>query len=232
MPRPAHERATHASPLQGGSAIASQPTRPASTENAVALLLRWRRRWILLSVFLIAFVVASSVWSHLQMPADPRDLDGKAFAVVRVIDGDSIVIAAGAWGGRETVRLRGIDAPELGQNGKPPMQFADEARQYLTNRVDGKPVTLKFDPPETRDRYGRLLAFVYVGDTDCMNVDLVRDGMAYVDRRFKSFMQSQLDAAEAQARAKQIGLWKGLTTDQMPAWRQAWLKNRRHEDSE
>jgi endonuclease YncB( thermonuclease family) len=70
--------------------------------------------------------------------------------VVRVIDGDTIVLNNG-----ERVRLIGIDAPEIGEPG------ADEATQFVRERVEGLTVWLEADGAD-RDRFGRLRRYVWL----------------------------------------------------------------------
>ena len=86
---------------------------------------------------------------------------------LRVSDGDTITIAA--EGRKEKVRLIGIDAPELRQEGGP------EAQQYLAKRILNRRVKVE---GETRDRYGRLLGTVYLGEEN-INLSLVREGHAW-----------------------------------------------------
>ena len=186
-------------------------------DDPVARALRGRRWMRRSAVAVVVLFGCASCWSHRVAPSDASALDGKRVSVERVIDGDTIIVKTDA--GRERVRLRGVDAPEL----DPPAYWSDESRRYLQTRIGDRPVVIKFELPQTHDRYGRLLAFVYVGDGECVNLSLVRDGQAYADRRFDSFMRSQLEQAETQARKKQTGLWKSVTDEQQPKWRQEWL---------
>ncbi|HEX8322274.1 MAG TPA: thermonuclease family protein [Tepidisphaeraceae bacterium] len=198
-------------------------TRDAVVQDVVTMALRQRRnRGVWIAVALLV-VVGSAVWSHFRNPADPSKWDGQSVIVRRVVDGDTIVVD-GPGMENEHVRLRGVDAPEVAHGGQPDMHFGPQAKQYLAGRLTGKPITLKFDGTEKRDRYQRLLGYVYLDETDCVNVALVRDGMAYVDRRFKTMLQSQLEQSETQARNKGVGLWKDVTTEQQPPWRQKWLE--------
>jgi micrococcal nuclease len=89
------------------------------------------------------------------------------FTVLRVIDGDTFELTGG-----DRVRMLTIDTPERGQ------PLYDSARTVLEGQVMGRPVDLQFAGPR-RDRYGRLLAYVYV-DTLLVNALLVRQGLAYV----------------------------------------------------
>ena len=159
---------------------------------------------------------------------DWRTFDHKSFLVSHVADGDTIVVRPTGGGAETRVRLIGVDAPELhsSEDGGRPDHWADEARRYTASRVELKPVTLRLEQTETRDRYKRLLAYVYVDDSDNLNLELVRDGQAYADRRFRHSMRSQFERAEGEARRARRGLWKDLSKSQMPPWRQEWLDRR------
>ena len=93
--------------------------------------------------------------------------------VVRVIDGDTIVLENG-----EKVRYIGIDTPETKHPSKPIAYYGKEATEANRRLVENKTVRLEFDAQE-RDRYGRLLAYVYV-DTIFVNAKLVKQGYAKV----------------------------------------------------
>ena len=112
---------------------------------------------------------------------------------LRVSDGDTITIDAG--GGKEKVRLIGIDAPELRQEGGP------EAQQYLAKRILNRRVKVE---GETRDRYGRLLGTVYLGEEN-INLSLVREGHAWDYRAYSA--GPAYTRAERAARAARRGLW-------------------------
>jgi micrococcal nuclease len=159
---------------------------------------------------------------------DWRSFDHKTFLVTHVADGDTVVVRPVGGGAETRVRLLGIDSPELhsGDNAGRPDHWANEARRYTASRVERKPVTLRLEQTGTRDRYKRLLAYVYVDDSDNLNLDLVRDGQAYADRRFRHSMRSQFERAETQARKARRGLWKDVSESQMPPWRREWLERR------
>ncbi len=82
--------------------------------------------------------------------------------VTEVVDGDTVVVAFP--GGRsETVRLLGVDTPETVDPDEPVECYGPEASAFTHARLDGRQVRLEKDREE-RDRYGRLLAYVYVDD--------------------------------------------------------------------
>jgi micrococcal nuclease len=90
---------------------------------------------------------------------------------VRVADGDTVRVRVD--GGREErVRYIGIDTPEITSD----ECFAREAAAFNARLVGGREVRLETDAEE-RDRYGRLLAYVYAGD-ELVNAALVREGYA------------------------------------------------------
>jgi micrococcal nuclease len=97
---------------------------------------------------------------------------------VRIVDGDTIRVALPA--GEEAVRYIGIDTPESVKPGSPVECFAKRASAFNARLVEGQRVRLVYDV-ERRDRYGRLLAYVYrAGDGLFVNAELVRRGYATV----------------------------------------------------
>ncbi|KKS14312.1 hypothetical protein A2617_03910 [Candidatus Daviesbacteria bacterium RIFOXYD1_FULL_41_10] len=138
--------------------------------------------------------------------------------VVRVVDGDTIEIAGG-----KTVRYIGIDTPETVDPRRPVGCFGKEASDKNKELVEGRQVKLVKDVSET-DKYGRLLRYVYVGDT-FVNDFLVRNGFAKSssyppDIKF----QEQFREAENEAREGNKGLWAGCNTsvsEQVPTIVQA-----------
>jgi micrococcal nuclease len=127
-----------------------------------------------------------------------------------VIDGDTVVV--GRRGVEQKVRLKGVDAPEIphpehGQLRNDP--FGYESRECLEQILDGRPVRLVSALPSgapEHDDYGRLLAYVYEGDT-LVNAELIRRGCARAFNRYPHPRQKEFNELEAQARAQGLGLW-------------------------
>ncbi len=122
--------------------------------------------------------------------------------VQRVIDGDTVVLSNG-----ERVRYIGMDTPELYHPRKPVQFYAREAMEFNRRLVEGKRVRLEFDL-ERRDKYGRLLAYVYLPDGTFVNAELVRQGYAQLltfppnVKHVDLFRKLQTEAREANR-----GLW-------------------------
>lgn len=123
------------------------------------------------------------------------------FRVVQVIDGDTIKLNTG-----ETVRLLGIDTPETQHAEVPVQRFGKEASEFLKQMVEGFECRLEFEPGNVKDKYGRILAYVYVDDR-MANAELLRRGYAYVYTRFPFSRMNEFIRYEQEARERQYGLW-------------------------
>ncbi|MDX8389448.1 MAG: thermonuclease family protein [Mariprofundaceae bacterium] len=122
--------------------------------------------------------------------------------VSRVIDGDTFRTAGG-----EKVRLLGINAPEIAHGTKPGQPGGLAAKKALTSRIHGKMVRLKFGR-EHRDRYGRLLAHIYLRDSTWVNGELVKSGHALVYTFAPNFRRAKdLLREEKSARRSLRGIW-------------------------
>ena len=136
-----------------------------------------------------------------SMGAAPSSIFGEAI-VQRVVDGDTVVLSSG-----ERIRYIGMDTPELHHPRKPVEAYGREAMEFNRRLVEGKKVRLEFDV-ERHDRYGRVLAYVYLPEGTFVNAELVRQGYArlltippnvkYADL----FVKLQKEAKEARR-----GLW-------------------------
>jgi len=131
---------------------------------------------------------------------------GETALVTRVIDGDTVDVTIG--GRRERVRLLGIDAPERRTEERPAEPFEKEATDFARRLARGRQVTLATDPGhEDRDRYGRLLRYVYLPDGRFLNLELVCQGYARAYTRYRFTRQKEFRACEKEARSHGRGMW-------------------------
>jgi endonuclease YncB( thermonuclease family) len=130
----------------------------------------------------------------------PEELWG---TVVRVRDGDSLVVIAG--GAEVEVRLDSVDAPELVQ------AFGGRAKRCTADLVLGRQVRLE---QKGKDKYDRHLAEIFLADGRSLNRELVSAGCAWWFRRYSR--DPDLEAREMQARAARRGLW--ADPDPVPPW--------------
>ncbi|MDR1029818.1 MAG: thermonuclease family protein [Treponema sp.] len=106
----------------------------------------------------------------------------------------------------ETIRMLGVDTPETVHPHKPVERFGKEASDFTKKRLWGAQVYLAFDW-DLRDRYGRLLAYVYTADGRCFNATLIQEGYghAYISYTFQ-FIE-EFKGLEQAARTGKQGLW-------------------------
>jgi micrococcal nuclease len=160
----------------------------------------------MLSVVLAAALVTMAP-ARLAAPdgGSPR-LDEKV-RVVSVHDGDTITVSLD--GRSEKVRLVGIQAPELQDERPEYREAAEAAHAFALSALKGKTVTLEIDSRQgDRDRYSRLLRYVFLGDGTNFNEELVRKGYAKVYDRFAFTLKPQFKTSEAEAKRQGLGVWK------------------------
>ncbi len=183
----------------------------------VFLLGVWLISSFLMGVWLIS-CLSGCTWDNLLGQfaggpiALPTDQDGLAqfdfpvemATVERVIDGDTIVLVGG-----ERVRYIGMDTPEMGTD--PRECFAEQATARNKALVAGKEVALRMDVRD-RDRYRRLLRYVYLPDGTFVNAVLVEEGYATAATFPPDVLFSDtFTRLERQARSSGVGLWSACT---------------------
>jgi micrococcal nuclease len=107
----------------------------------------------------------------------------------------------------ETIRLIGVDTPETVHPRKEVEPFGREASDFTKSRLLGKTVYLAFDW-DLRDRYRRLLAYVYTEEGLCHNAEIIREGFGHAYTRFSFQFMEEFRALEKEARENRRGLWR------------------------
>ncbi len=168
--------------------------------------------------YLLHVVIISFVFILTLLPT-PLNAQQKT-TVTRIIDGDAIQALYG--GVEKRIRLIGIDTPESRVNRKAMkdanmsehdieaiVEMGTKAKAYVNGLIKrGDFITIEFDIKE-RDRYGRLLCYVYLSNGKMLNEEIVKAGYAnvktippnvkYKDRFLKTYQE---------AREDKRGLWK------------------------
>jgi len=153
------------------------------------------RRWHL-ALLLLALVASGTVAAG-----------GIEGTVVRVVDGDTIHVQLADR--VEKIRYIGVNTPEIHHPSKGEEPGGREAAEVNRGLVGGRRVRLELDV-QTRDRYGRLLAYVWVGDT-MVNAELVRLGYAQVMTVPPNVRYQDLFVKlQRQARDAHRGLWRSV----------------------
>lgn len=188
--------------------------------SLASILRRSRAPWwavvlVVLALFAIRYFADGEFPTGEVPPVDPGSPD-RTYVVERVIDGDTLLLRGG-----ERVRLLGVDTPETVHPRIPVEPFGPEASRYTERRVEGKTVRLGFDK-ERRDRYGRLLAYVYV-EGSLLNEELIREGYseAQLEYPYSNAMKRLFREAEAEARAANRGVWSVPERDEAASRRRA-----------
>ena len=145
--------------------------------------------------FLLVILLLSAACSHAQ-----------SLICTRVVDGDTIILSNG-----EKLRLIGVDTPETKRPNTPVEYYGKEASEFTKKMVEGKTVRLEYDWQQ-RDKYGRLLAYVYLKDGIFLNAEIIKQGYGHAYTRFPFKYLDQFREYEKDAREAKRGLW----TDEVP----------------
>jgi micrococcal nuclease len=192
---------------------------------------------ILCSAIVASLVVYDRSRPRSSLPSPPaataagddfEKYHDKAFTVVKVVDGDTIDIDIPDSKYKTTrIRLIGVDTPETKKPNAPVMYYGPEAYEYTRSHTLGKQVTVFLDTvTQTRDRYGRLLAYIKLPDGAFLNEMLISEGYGYAYTPFKHSFSNKYQQLQSQAKAAKRGLWKNVTPDQMPEWFQRDMQRR------
>ncbi len=128
--------------------------------------------------------------------------------VTKVADGDTISV--NIRGKIEKVRLIGIDSPETVDPRKPVQCFGKEASDKMKELLKNRSVRLEADPSQSeRDKYDRLLRYVYRDDELFVNQYMIAEGYAYeYTYDLPYFYQSEFKKAQNNAQSQGKGLWR------------------------
>lgn len=154
----------------------------------------------LVGAFFVGAIWHLPAQAFCPLPSKPQPV-----AVRQVVDGDTLRLADG-----RSVRMIGINAPEIGRKGRTSEPYAEAARQRLQSLVkasDGR-VGLVLGR-EAKDKYGRTLAHVYAGNGDNLEARLLSEGLGYrVAVAPNVRLATCQQAAEQAARQARLGLWR------------------------
>ena len=168
-----------------------------------------------LIILLIGFFIVQK-FTDSDKDSDKNEKSGNYITVIRVVDGDTFELE-----NKERVRLLGIDTPEKyeskklekdattsGMDKKTVKKLGQMASDYVKKFVEGKRVRLERDPTnEDKDRYGRLLRYVYLEDGTCVNAKIIQDGYAQVYESFPITKMDEFRKLQREARENNRGLW-------------------------
>lgn len=153
----------------------------------------------IIQVSIICLYTTSSCANPKQSPSDVA-------TVIKVIDGDTVVLRL--QGAIETVRLIGIDTPETVHPTKPVECFGPEASAFTHSLLEPKTQVRVQRDVEARDRYQRLLVYLYLLDGTFVNQELLRLGFARAMSIAPNMVYADRFASiETKTKENRIGLW-------------------------
>lgn len=132
--------------------------------------------------------------------------DSGYYRVSKVYDGDTIEVDM--LGSSEKIRMIGVNTPETHDPRKPVECFGQAASDYTHKQLNDRKVRLEADPiNQNRDRYDRLLRYVYLEDGTLYNAKLIEEGYGFALTAFPFTKVDQFVQSERQAREQNKGLW-------------------------
>jgi endonuclease YncB( thermonuclease family) len=134
--------------------------------------------------------------------------EGIQGSISDIIDGDTFKIILENQ--EMTVRIIGVDTPETVHPTQLEEYYGWEASNFLKDLLEGENVTLKFDE-DRMDKYGRLLAYVYLGDL-FVNAEIIKQGMGYAYIKYPFKYLDNFVRYEEEARLNGVGIWSNSET--------------------
>jgi endonuclease YncB( thermonuclease family) len=168
----------------------------------------WQRHKLKLAVFLLVLlivVISQSGWLK-NTPATLQQNQPGQYSINHFIDGDTIAVNMN--GSIETVRMIGVDTPETHKPNTPVQCYGPQATDFTKTLIGQSSVRLQADPLDTnRDRYGRLLRYVYLPDGRLVETELINNGYGFAYTQFPFQKSAEFMANEEAAKGAKKGLW-------------------------
>lgn len=129
------------------------------------------------------------------------------YYVTEFVDGDTLEIDMN--GKREKVRMIGVDTPETHDPRKAVQCFGLAASNFTKSLIGSESIRLESDPINTnRDRYNRLLRYVYLPDNTLVNSEIIKQGYGFAYLSFPFTKSEEFRLLQEEARDNNRGLWK------------------------
>jgi micrococcal nuclease len=171
--------------------------------------LRITKRTPLWLVLIVLFVTLAQQYHWFDKPKTGITTNPPGtYRVVEVYDGDTIAVDMN--GKIEKIRLIGVDTPETHDPRKTVQCFGIAASEQTKQALTNQNVRLEADPTNTnRDRYNRLLRYVYLPDGRLWDAELIKNGYGFAYTSFPFEKKEEFKSLENDARTNNRGLWGG-----------------------
>ena len=161
-------------------------------------------RFIKLTIVIgLLFFASNYFYTHYskRQPTPPG-----FYYVSYVYDGDTVEVDMN--GTAEKVRMIGVDTPETHKPNTPVQCYGPEASDYSKAHLTHKNIRLESDEiNQDRDKYGRLLRYIYLQDDTLWNAELVKLGYGRALTAFPFTKVTEFEAYEKEAKESSRGLW-------------------------
>lgn len=167
----------------------------------------------IITALLTALVLFVKQNTHISLPQvlPAQSVPPGHYLVTEVYDGDTIAVDMN--GATERIRMIGVDTPETHKPNAPVQCYGPQASDYTTKNLDGQAVRLEADPTnDNRDRYGRLLRYVYLQDGTLWNQRLIEQGYGFAYLSFPFEKSADFAASQQAAQNQHQGLWAACQT--------------------
>lgn len=139
-----------------------------------------------------------------------QSIPAGTYRVTSVADGDTISVDMN--GKSELIRFIGVDTPETHDPRKAVQCFGQAASNYTKTLIGSGPVRLEADPLSTnRDRYNRLLRYVYLTDGRLVQAEIIKNGYGFAYTSFPFTKSDEFKNYQTEANQAGLGLWANCT---------------------
>lgn len=168
---------------------------------------RSKTRTTLYSLLLVLFIAVLQQLGVFEQPESQlAKVQPGLYRVVSFSDGDTISVDM--EGKKEEVRFIGVDTPETHDPRKPVQCFGQAAADFTKQLIGIQNVRLEADATNTnRDRYDRLLRYVYLPDGTLVNAEIIKHGYGFAYTSFPFIKMEEFRDLEREARDANRGLW-------------------------
>ena len=165
---------------------------------------------LVLVVIVAAVMALKAGWLGPKPTITSSSLAPGFYGINHFIDGDTIAVNMN--GHTEKVRLIGVDTPETHKPNTPVECYGPQAAAFTKSVIGSGSVRLVSDPLSTdRDRYGRLLRYVYLPNNTDLNEELIQQGYGFYYPYFPFSNSSRFANDEKAAMSARKGLWGSCT---------------------
>jgi micrococcal nuclease len=168
---------------------------------------RTKLTWLTFLIAVIAVVISQSGWLK-DGGQKLQQNDPGLYTINHYVDGDTIAVNMN--GSVETIRFIGVDTPETHKPNTPVQCYGPEAAAHTKQVISqaGGKVRLQADPLDTnRDRYGRLLRYIYLPDGTLLDEQIIKQGYGFAYLSFPFGKKDQFAADQQAAQTAKLGLW-------------------------